>query len=63
MECLVSLQSLWIWKCDKIELLPTLPHQALKTIIIEGCPVLGGTCKEEGHPNWDKIQHIPVQLI
>ncbi|XP_066342432.1 putative disease resistance protein RGA4 [Miscanthus floridulus] len=61
MECLVSLHSLWICNCDKIELLPTLPHQALKTIGIEGCPVLSRTCKEEGHPNWDKIQHIPEQ--
>ncbi|XP_066342433.1 putative disease resistance RPP13-like protein 1 [Miscanthus floridulus] len=39
MECLVSLQLLWIWKCDKIELLPTLPQQALKRIhISNGAP-------------------------
>ncbi|XP_066340411.1 putative disease resistance protein RGA4 [Miscanthus floridulus] len=63
MACLVSLQSLWIWDCDKIELLPTLPHQALKTIHIQGCPVLSRTCKEEGHPNWDMIQHISEQYI
>ncbi|XP_066338759.1 putative disease resistance protein RGA4 [Miscanthus floridulus] len=59
MECLVSLQSLWIWNCDKIELLPTMPHQALETINILWCPVLSRTCKEEGHPNWDMIRHIP----
>ncbi|CAD6255743.1 unnamed protein product [Miscanthus lutarioriparius] len=63
MECLVSLQSLWIWNCDKIELLPTLPQQVLKTIDIQRCHVLSRTCKEEGHPNWDMIQHIPEQRI
>ncbi|XP_066338594.1 disease resistance protein RGA2-like [Miscanthus floridulus] len=63
MECLVSLQSLWILNCDKIELLPTLPHQALKTIGIQGCPVLSRTCKEVGHPNWNKIKHIPERNL
>ncbi|XP_066342262.1 putative disease resistance protein RGA4 [Miscanthus floridulus] len=39
MEYLVSLQSLWIWNCHMIELLPTLPQQALKRIDIHLCPV------------------------
>ncbi|CAL4991112.1 unnamed protein product [Urochloa decumbens] len=58
MEHLVSLKSLEISGCSKLELLPTLP-QALRKIKIVCCGVLSTTCKEKGSENWRKIQHIP----
>ncbi|CAO2145111.1 unnamed protein product [Urochloa humidicola] len=57
-----SLQTLIIRSCNKMELLPTLP-QSLRKIQIIFCSVLRTTCKEEGHENWHKIQHIPEKLI
>ncbi|CAO2142849.1 unnamed protein product [Urochloa humidicola] len=57
-----SLQTLSIRGCDKMELLPMLP-QSLREIQIGGCAVLSATCKEEGHENWQKIQHIPEKFI
>ena len=62
MERLVSLQKLFIFDCDKMELLPTLPQSLLKINIV-WCGVLGTTCKEEGHENWHKIHHIPDKVI
>jgi hypothetical protein len=62
MERLVSLQKLIIVGCDKVELLPTLP-QSLRNIKIYHCGVLSTTCREEGHENWHKIQHIPGKGI
>ncbi|KAJ1276970.1 hypothetical protein BS78_05G257800 [Paspalum vaginatum] len=62
MERLVSLQSLEIYDCDKMEVLPTLP-QSLKQIKIYYCDVLSRTCQEEGHENWQKIQHIGRRTI
>ncbi|XP_039823557.1 putative disease resistance protein RGA3 isoform X3 [Panicum virgatum] len=58
MEHLVSLQNLIIRGCDEMKLLPTLP-QSLRMIQISYSDVLRTTCKEEGHQNWQKIQHIP----
>jgi len=58
MEHLVSLQNLIIRGCEEMNLLPTLP-QSLRMIQISYCDVLRTTCKEEGHQNWQKIQHIP----
>lgn len=52
MEGLLSLQSLEIWGCHNMDLLPKLPVQSLKKIIIKYCGVLSTTCKEEGHENW-----------
>ncbi|CAN6226718.1 unnamed protein product [Urochloa humidicola] len=57
-----SLQTLIIRRCHKMELLPTLP-QSLWKIQITLCGVLSPTCKEEGHENWHKIQHIPEKVI
>ncbi|KAJ1276993.1 hypothetical protein BS78_05G259900 [Paspalum vaginatum] len=62
MEHLVSLESLDIHGCDKMEVLPTLP-QSLKKIGISQCNVLSRTCQEEGHENWQKIQHIGRRYI
>ncbi|CAL4991099.1 unnamed protein product [Urochloa decumbens] len=62
MECLVSLQTLIIVGCNKMEFLPTLPQSLLKIDIIQ-CGVLSTTCQEEGHENWQKIQHIPEKRI
>ncbi|PVH34618.1 hypothetical protein PAHAL_8G260000 [Panicum hallii] len=62
MERLGSLQNLFIYDCDKMELLPTLP-QSLQEIQIIHCRVLSTTCQEEGHRNWHKIQHIPDKVI
>ncbi|WVZ49523.1 hypothetical protein U9M48_000872 [Paspalum notatum var. saurae] len=57
MEHLLSLESLSISHCDKMEHLPKLP-QSLKEVTIVCCDVLSRTCQEEGHENWQKIQHI-----
>ncbi|KAJ1254550.1 hypothetical protein BS78_K034800 [Paspalum vaginatum] len=62
MQRLVSLQILDIVGCGHskstmMEVLPTLP-QSLKKIGISQCNVLSRTCQEEGHENWQKIQHI-----
>ncbi|KAJ1276995.1 hypothetical protein BS78_05G260100 [Paspalum vaginatum] len=62
MEHLVSLESLDICQCDKMEVLPTLP-QSLEEILIVDCGVLSRTCQEEGHENWQKIQHIGRRMI
>jgi len=62
MERLVSLQILYIFRCNKMELLPTLP-QSLRKIRLHWCGVLSTTCREEGHENWHKIQHIPDKII
>ncbi|CAN6226707.1 unnamed protein product [Urochloa humidicola] len=62
MERLVSLQTLDIRRCKKMEFLPTLP-QSLEKIGIFLCPVLSKTCNEEGHENWHKIQHIREKRI
>ncbi|WVZ49611.1 hypothetical protein U9M48_000952 [Paspalum notatum var. saurae] len=61
MEHLVTLESLDIHDCDSMEVLPTLPR-SLKKIYISG-EVLGRTCQEEGHENWQKIQHIGRRRI
>jgi hypothetical protein len=63
MERLLSLQTLVIWGCHKMELLPKLPVQSLKKISIQWCDVLSTTCKEEGHENWRKIQQISEKEI
>jgi len=62
MERLVSLQKLTIFGCIKMELLPTLP-QSLRNIDIHSCDALSTTCREEGHENWHKIQHIPKKTF
>ncbi|WVZ49577.1 hypothetical protein U9M48_000919, partial [Paspalum notatum var. saurae] len=61
MEHLVTLESLDIHDCDTMEVLPTLPL-SLKKIYISG-EVLGTTCQEEGHENWQKIQHVGRRRI
>jgi len=62
MEHLVSLQNLIIHGCDEMELLPTLP-ESLRMIQISSSDALSTTCKEEGHQNWQKIQHVPEKNI
>ncbi|CAL4991119.1 unnamed protein product [Urochloa decumbens] len=62
MERLVSLQTLTILGCHKMHFLPMLP-QSLREIKIYDCRVLSTTCEEEGHENWQKIQHIPEKDI
>lgn len=62
MELLVSLQSVLIMRCDRMERLPTLPPSLAK-VEIHGCRVLSRTCQAEGHENWRKILHIPEKNI
>lgn len=62
MDCLTSLESLWISGCNKIKDIPTLPT-SLFSIRIYSCHVLSSTCQEEGHENWRKIQNVRMKTI
>ena len=59
LEHLTSLKTLLILNCKNLLSLPTLP-QHLEEIIIELCDEgFMESCVTVGHPNWQKIQHIP----
>ncbi|XP_006663104.1 putative disease resistance protein RGA3 [Oryza brachyantha] len=63
MERLMSLEELHLWRCREITTLPTLP-QSLKEISVYQCSdVLHSSCLTIGHPNWQKIEHIPHKDI
>ncbi|KAF6986935.1 hypothetical protein CFC21_004623 [Triticum aestivum] len=62
-EYLASLQSLDIVNCPNIRSLPTLP-QSLQEISIRRCnDAFLKSCERVGHPNWQKIEHVPTKKI
>ncbi|KAJ1277030.1 hypothetical protein BS78_05G262900 [Paspalum vaginatum] len=62
MEGLRSLRKLVIRSCKNIQLLPTLP-QSIEEITFVDVGKLKASCKERGHINWQKIQHIPMKKL
>ncbi|KAL6638174.1 hypothetical protein ACP70R_025746 [Stipagrostis hirtigluma subsp. patula] len=58
MEHLTSLEMLIIMECENILTLPKLPA-SLMYISLRGCnQSLLASCQMEGHPNWQKIEHV-----
>ncbi|KAF7050771.1 hypothetical protein CFC21_059093 [Triticum aestivum] len=63
MEHLTSLKKLEIEWCSEIRSLPTLP-QSLEEFSVEWCnDGFMKSCQIFGHPNWQKIEHIPRKTI
>ncbi|XP_044352180.1 uncharacterized protein [Triticum aestivum] len=63
MEHLMLLKELDIIRCENIRSLPTLPR-SLEWFYLASCNVeFMSSCKTVGHPNWQKIQHIPVKGV
>ncbi|KAJ1277001.1 hypothetical protein BS78_05G260700 [Paspalum vaginatum] len=62
MEGLRSLRKLVIRSCKNIQLLPTLP-QSIEEITFVDVGKLKASCKERGHINWQRIQHIPMKKL
>ncbi|SPT20955.1 unnamed protein product [Triticum aestivum] len=59
MEHLSSLESLYIDGCLNVRSVPTLP-QSLEDFALSDCnDGFMKSCETDGHPNWQKIQHIP----
>lgn len=62
MEQLTSLEELAIDSCENILLLPRLPR-SLKRFHLVGCDRdLVESCHTYGHPNWQKVAHIPDEF-
>ncbi|XP_020160635.1 putative disease resistance RPP13-like protein 1 [Aegilops tauschii subsp. strangulata] len=63
MDHLSLLEKLWISNCINVRSLPTLP-QSLEVITLLFCnDGFMKSCQTAGHPNWQKIQHIPWKDI
>ncbi|KAM3399339.1 hypothetical protein ACQJBY_004622 [Aegilops geniculata] len=63
LEHLTFLKELIIDNCLTIESLPTLP-KSLEVFRLNWCEVkFMQTCQTKGHPNWEKIRHIPGKYI
>lgn len=63
MEHLTSLKRLVMYKCLNILSLPTLP-QSLERFLLHKCnDGFMKSCQTVGHPNWEKIEHIPEKTI
>ncbi|XP_051185807.1 uncharacterized protein [Lolium perenne] len=63
MEHLTSLEKLDIDSCKNIRFLPTLPKSLGMFTLIRCNDELEESCKTVGHPNWQKIEHIPTKYI
>jgi hypothetical protein len=61
MEHLASLKKLEIHKCLNILSLPTLPQSLEEFKLVECNGEFMESCKKVGHPNWKKIEHIPMK--
>lgn len=63
MEHLTLLDKLVIIRWENIRSLPKLPR-SLKWFKLASCDVeFMSSCKTVGHPNWQKIQHIPIKGV
>jgi hypothetical protein len=63
MEHLTSLKRVTIYLCLNIRWLPTLP-QTLEELTLRWCnDDFTKTCETIGHPNWQKIEHIPKKMF
>ncbi|KAF7105948.1 hypothetical protein CFC21_106715 [Triticum aestivum] len=63
MEHLTLLKRLVMYKCLNILSLPTLP-QSLERFLLRKCnDGFMKSCLTIGHPNWEKIEHIPEKTI
>ncbi|EMS60055.1 hypothetical protein TRIUR3_09228 [Triticum urartu] len=63
MEHLSSLKKLWIQACLNLRTLPTLP-QSLEKFMLSDCnDGFTESCETDGHPNWQKLQHIPTKYF
>lgn len=59
MARLTSLKKLIVLSCSNIRCLPVLP-QSLEELSIVSCnEMFTQSCQTIGHPNWQKIMHIP----
>uniref|UniRef100_A0A0E0KM58 Uncharacterized protein n=1 Tax=Oryza punctata TaxID=4537 RepID=A0A0E0KM58_ORYPU len=59
MASLACLQQLTLQTCENIRSLPML-HESLQTFELRFCdPSFMKSCQEGGHPNWQKIAHVP----
>ncbi|XP_048539023.1 putative disease resistance protein RGA4 [Triticum urartu] len=56
------LESLQIINCWYLKSLPELPR-SLKKFHLVGDDDVVKSCKLEGHPNWQKLQHVGVQIL
>uniref|UniRef100_A0ACD5WP72 Uncharacterized protein n=1 Tax=Avena sativa TaxID=4498 RepID=A0ACD5WP72_AVESA len=58
MEHLTSLKELWIYACENIRSLPTLPQSLEKFILFYCNEEFVKSCQIVGHAHWKKIEHI-----
>ncbi|KAM3399271.1 hypothetical protein ACQJBY_004579 [Aegilops geniculata] len=63
MEHLTLLKKLHIFYCENIRSLPTLPQSIEQLYLVSCNDELMESCKTAGHPNWQKIEHIPKKII
>uniref|UniRef100_A0ACD5U833 Uncharacterized protein n=1 Tax=Avena sativa TaxID=4498 RepID=A0ACD5U833_AVESA len=61
MENLKSLKKLYIFGCPNIRSLPTLPRSLESFVVILLDDEFTKSCKTVGHPNWQKLEHIPTK--
>lgn len=63
LEHLTSLKELNIATCRNIWFLPTLP-QSIVRFYLDCCDdEFTKSCQTVGHPNWQKIEHVPKEVI
>jgi hypothetical protein len=63
MEQLTSLKKLIIFTCVNIQWLPALPRSITEINIVSCNAAFTKSCRTIGHPNWQKIEHIPKKDI
>ncbi|CAM0958830.1 unnamed protein product [Alopecurus aequalis] len=63
MEQLTSLKELAIGHNKRIQSLPTLPGSLEEFDLFSCDPKFMKSCKTVGHPNWQKIKHIPEKTF
>lgn len=59
MESLTSLNKMVIGGCLNIQSLPTLPQSLEEFTVLKCNDEFMESCQTVGHPNWQKIEHIP----